>query len=265
MIAKLQKTAIFLALSAAMSVAYANGDDTDLDNELENEMSISTSLDNDSSYEEEFEVEVEVEAEFDPELEGLANASTHDVQKNLDNEVDTEVSYEADVEESVTDIEGNAGVNVAAGVFNQQANNVAIASLDDGEDAAVRATTAFEQLNADNEIETDYSAMDADVEESVEDIEGNVGLNVAAGIGNQQKNDLAIAVADEGVLASASSTGFQMNADNEVESDNGWWGGATSASLSDSVNDIEGNVGVNLAAGIGNQQVNTLSIASAGD
>ncbi|RXZ44927.1 hypothetical protein [Crenobacter cavernae] len=264
MIAKLQKTAIFLALSAAMSVAYANGDDTELDNELENEMSISSSLDNASSYEEEFEVEVEVEAEFDPELEGLANASTHDVQKNLDNEVDTEVSYEADVEESVTDIEGNAGVNVAAGVFNQQANNVAIASLDDAEDAAVRATTAFEQLNADNEIETDYSAMDADVEESVEDIEGNVGLNVAAGIGNQQKNDLAIAVADEGVLASASSTGFQMNADNEVDSD-GWWGGATSASLSDSVKCIEGNVGVNLAAGIGNQQVNTLSIASAGD
>jgi hypothetical protein len=85
---------------------------------------------------------------------------------------------------------------------------------------------------------------------------GNVGVNGAAGAFNQQANLLTLAVADNSTLAEANAGLIQTAYGNVTEQQ-------------DSINTVDGltvggtgNIGVNLAAGVGNQQLNALTIAS---
>ena len=90
---------------------------------------------------------------------------------------------------------------------------------------------------------------------------GNIGHNLAAGVGNAQSNALAASVNSSGNVASASADSEQLTEMNDVvagmDLDN-------TASLSGSaLSAAVGNIGVNIAAGVGNAQHNGLSIAVA--
>jgi hypothetical protein len=191
---------------------------------------------------------------------------------------------------NLTNAEGNIGVNVAAGYTNQQENVAAIASSDfDGggggggeggnqpdfgdaggwAEASLTAAqgstgnfygpndTTFTDENNPEMSGNDYRDRNTTGAVAVTNGTGNLGLNVAAGAFNQQKNALAIAVATNASLAEASAAVIQASGDNEtVAMDSQNVVGVLT------VGGNEGNVGINVAAGVGNQQMNSLTIAS---
>jgi hypothetical protein len=88
---------------------------------------------------------------------------------------------------------------------------------------------------------------------------GNLGLNAAAGAFNIQKNAMVIASVTGGHLAEATSGVLQHSeANNSVVEDV-----TNNVAFSSSLAGASGNIGVNLAAGVGNLQLNTLTIANA--
>jgi hypothetical protein len=152
-------------------------------------------------------------------------------------------------------------------VGNAQANDAAISAVD-GDDVMATAQVFNTQATAINGA-TDYPSgpdnqlfNDASVDDNVlENATGNIGLNVAAGVGNAQSNAMAASVNTSGVLAKASADSEQLTTFNALlancDLDN-------TASLSgDALSNAIGNIGVNIAAGVGNAQHNGLSIAVA--
>ncbi|UJJ31973.1 hypothetical protein [Halopseudomonas maritima] len=162
------------------------------------------------------------------------------------------------------------------------------------------ASVNVKQYNANNEVSNEGTQNSASLVNSGRNVSGNTGINIAAGTSNQQKNDLAIASSETAFTASASVDMEQFSnnnyTDNAVgdlyelgEADEGasglgetsgqtlsffippWGGGGSdddpqtpvvnNASMSNSLNGASGNVGVNIAAGSGNQQANSLAIA----
>lgn len=182
---------------------------------------------------------------------------------------------------------GNLGVNAASGYYNMQLNSAALAVSDDIDDDAdgdlddfdggwaEASTTAIQSLTG-----TVHAAAPGDIlnEDDPEegggsnnfrdrnsvtafDIagDGNIGVNGAAGAFNQQANLLTLAVADNSTLAEASAGLIQFAAGNFAEQQ-------------DSINTVDGltvagsgNFGINVASGVGNQQLNALTIASSTD
>jgi len=159
---------------------------------------------------------------------------------------------------------GNIGANIAAGALNQQDNTTAIATYTDTANNPDFASAGFgvDQTNQwsamlDNNV-TDTSVINGSVGEGAS---GNIGVNMAAGAENQQANGLALArVASNYAMGSATAPVMQSVA---------YEGGATSCSSYNaglegaSFEGATGNIGVNVAAGNGNQQANVLAIASA--
>jgi trimeric autotransporter adhesin len=152
---------------------------------------------------------------------------------------------------------GNIGMNVAAGTGNQQANSTALAN---GGGDFVGATIFTSQASIDNMVE-DLGILNTATggEHVLNGAKGNIGVNIAAGEGNQQQNNLALAKSDNGayfadatVLASQGSVvNGTLRFITENNADAGY----------DVLNDASGNIGVNIAAGNGNQQANSLALA----
>ena len=173
---------------------------------------------------------------------------------------------------------GNIGVNLAAGYFNDQMNaaTIAVSSNANPEAAggwAEASTTSLqsqlavahfstpgtilneddpEQGGAFNNFRDRNTIMGATITGS-----GNIGVNAAAGSLNQQANLMTLAVANDTTLAEANAGLIQATTLSFVEQQ-------------DSINTVSGlsiagasgNIGVNLAAGVGNQQLNSLTIAA---
>lgn len=172
---------------------------------------------------------------------------------------------------------GNIGLNMAAGYFNDQLNSAVIASsMNDDEEAsggwAEASTTSLQ-----NQLGVAQYASPSDIlpEDDPEEDgggnnfrdrnriapgtvtgSGNIGVNAAAGSLNQQANLMTVAVADNAVLAEANAGLIQHTALSFVEQQDSQnlVGGPTVTG--------SGNVGINLAAGVGNQQLNSLTIAA---
>ncbi len=173
---------------------------------------------------------------------------------------------------------GNIGVNIAAGYYNMQMNSAALAvsssdspNKDDG-GWAEASTTSFQSLLGTTHYATPGDVLDEDDPEngggsnnyrdrnsvwtgSISG-DGNIGVNAAAGAFNQQANLLTLAVATDSSLAEANAGLVQTALGNGTEQQ-------------DSINYANvgtvsgtGNIGVNVAAGVGNQQLNSLTIAT---
>jgi hypothetical protein len=89
--------------------------------------------------------------------------------------------------------------------------------------------------------------------------DGNLGLNAAVGAFNIQKNALVIASVTGGHLAEAASAVIQHSEDNKSVIEDV----TNNVNFSSSLTNATGNIGVNIAAGVGNLQLNTLTIANA--
>ena len=211
-----------------------------------------------------------------------AAAVVIDAQNSHNNKVTNKaIKNTATVKDSVKGAEGNMGVNAAAGSGNQQDNAAAIATSDEtfvfGTAASLTSVTQTNSHNNDHNYGTQNNAL---LKSSGNGSSGNVGINVAAGDFNQQKNNLAIAVSN-GRIASAGATASQTSNNLSVINEAGasylsnvntWSQGPSwnnnhtpvvnNATMDHSFNGISGNGGANIAAGVGNQQSNSLSIAA---
>lgn len=161
---------------------------------------------------------------------------------------------------------GNIGANIAAGSGNAQANDAALSTID-GENVFASASVFSSQGSAVN-IGSDFPSgpdaglsYDASVGDNVlREAMGNIGLNVAAGVGNAQTNALAASVNTSGDVANASADSEQTSLANFVvvlaDLD------ATASLDGNALRDAVGNIGVNIAAGSGNLQHNGLALAT---
>jgi hypothetical protein len=172
---------------------------------------------------------------------------------------------DAAVTDSANGITGNAGINVASGTGNAQSNEAAVASLEDAANVFASAQTFSTQVSAVNANIALFTNNVAALDGSVNNAVGNVGINIAAGSGNMQDNQLAAAARTgwdgSGTIAKATGRNQQLialtlNGDFDVTLTN-------SATINNSLLNASGNVGANVAAGYGNLQHNSLSIASA--
>ena len=110
-----------------------------------------------------------------------------------------------------------------------------------------------------------YEVENTDIDNSVavsgalSTADGNLGLNAAAGAFNIQKNALVIASVTGGHLAEATSGVLQHSEQNTSVVEDV----TNNVAFSSSLTGASGNIGVNIAAGVGNLQLNTLTIANA--
>jgi hypothetical protein len=173
---------------------------------------------------------------------------------------------------------GNLGVNLSAGYYNMQMNAATLASStnSDAEDAggwSEASTTSLQLLAGTRQYGATGDVLNEDNPSSggggnnfrdrntvvggAVGGDGNIGVNAAAGSFNQQQNLMTLAVATDSVLAEANSGLIQAAVFNGVEQQ-------------DSINSVgtitisgaSGNIGVNMTAGVGNQQLNSLTIAT---
>lgn len=200
---------------------------------------------------------------FEPSLLGL-----------LDGDGDATVRNNATADE--VDGDGNVGVNVAAGQYNMQQNsaNIAVSAendTDDNDDGgwASAATTGYQSLTDTNYGAGDVSILGYDIatapyndrnDASSDDVDGdgNIGVNVAAGAFNQQQNLMTLAVADNSILSQSNAALWQTSSCNSIDIQD-----QRNTAASGEVSGA-GNIGVNIAAGVGNQQQNSLTAAVTG-
>ncbi|MGE8064686.1 heme utilization protein [Pseudomonas sp. NPDC089569] len=123
------------------------------------------------------------------------------------------------------------------------------------------------QRSTGNRILNEGTQNNAEMSSSASGASGNVGVNVAAGDGNQQDNAAAIANAgatsaldNSFVFGTANSTAkvTQYSDNNKVYN----YGSTASGVMSGSGNGGSGNMGINVAGGDLNQQKNTMAIAN---
>jgi len=117
----------------------------------------------------------------------------------------------AAMDNSLNGSNGNMGANVAAGDGNQQDNAAALATSDESFifGTAVAASSAT-QVNSGNTVYNSSSTNAASLNNGGNNGSGNIGINVASGNFNQQKNNLAIAVSG-GRVAQASAAANQTS------------------------------------------------------
>lgn len=188
---------------------------------------------------------------------------------------------------------GNVGANVAAGDDNSQANAAALATSVSGSSSSSGGVTpacaggcgggksggssssagamADAEAFADQSVAFNKTANfgtdnDASVSGNAFDgASGNIGVNVASGDDNEQLNGLAASTTDNNVYATATASTDQSSHDNGTLNAP-YCNTSTSNNASLSGNAFEGasgNIGVNVAAGTGNLQANTLAVAAA--
>lgn len=127
-------------------------------------------------------------------------------------------------------------------------------------DAGAMASINNTQHLGGNWVRNEGTENNATVSGSLNDSSGNVGANVAAGDMNQQANEASIAVADEAFLfgtAVSSITVTQHGGGNDVQN----YSTQNTATMSNSGNGSNGNIGLNMAAGNFNQQKNAMAIS----
>lgn len=213
-----------------------------------------------------------------------ADAATNTRQVSYRNDGELGSNASASVDHSVTGNLGNVGLNVGAGDGNQQSNALAIADLsfvtggvsvssdscrggdcgNGGTSSKGAAAIASSQAEQDGQLNNwsigHGDKLTAAVWHSVNGNTGVVGVNVAAGQGNQQGNSTSIANAKGAILASATASTSQQLDHNKSFTDQAC---DLTAAVGNSLMNNTGNVGVNIASGIGNHQANSLVIAAA--
>lgn len=130
-------------------------------------------------------------------------------------------------------------------------------------DAGASADVKDTQESSENTVVNMGTKNTGNVDGSLGEASGNVGVNVAGGDMNQQANAAALATADEKFIfgyAHASTDVTQNNTGNTA-----WnFSTANKATLSNSANGASGNIGINVTAGNYNQQKNDMAAAVSG-
>lgn len=129
--------------------------------------------------------------------------------------------------------------------------------------AGAGAAVLDAQDSSGNVVNNQGTENNAKAQDSLNQSNGNMGANVAAGDGNQQDNAAALATADESFIfgnAVAASSATQTNSNNYVKNSST----RNNATLDNAGNNGSGNIGINVTSGNFNQQKNNLAIAVSG-
>ncbi|NOR69398.1 MAG: hypothetical protein GQ532_06840 [Methylomarinum sp.] len=220
----------------------------------------------------------------------VINANTmaviDDKQLNYDNDLNTDTVGDPTFNATVNTVSGNAGnigVNVTSGAFNQQDNAAAIAASDQSflhgsTDAEIFSQQRLWSSDKGEETGPLGSSSDSGLTlngpqftagiTTIDGNSGNVGINISSGVSNQQKNNVAIStgvskLAEASVAVLQEVTGMTVTL-NTIAPD-GVGGAGVGINFTSAVGDVtanQGNVGLNVASGIYNQQSNNLSITA---
>lgn len=158
---------------------------------------------------------------------------------------------------------GNIGINVTAGVGNLQGNAVAIVSTE-ASDVFASATTNVSQNTLTNfSVNLDNSPNSATMDAALAGAVGNIGVNISAGAGNVQTNQLSMIEAPL-TRAGRASAVIDQNTSGNTGTNRAEYRNADSANtasiMAGALAGATGNISVNIAAGIGNAQVNAMSV-----
>lgn len=150
-------------------------------------------------------------------------------------------------------------LNWMAGGFNLQDNAFILSFTSDDAQSLLEQSLLGQSFNleaaelagarAHNAVTADISAPDG--------VQGTVGVNAASGAFNIQKNAAAIAIIPGHMLA-LSSAGIGQEAANNLSLHHDAINDVTAIIT---LNDVSGNVGINLASGVGNVQLNSVTTA----
>jgi hypothetical protein len=162
---------------------------------------------------------------------------------------------------------GNIGANDASGDNNSQSNQTALATDASKDDDVSFAFTGAKQSSRNNETHNYGAANNAGVEGAAfEGAGGNLGINVVSGDNNEQLNSLSASVGTTNAVAVALGFVDQTSHGNNTSNDPArqWCdqiATVNNASIQGSaLAGAQGNIGINVAAGTGNLQGNTLSM-----
>jgi hypothetical protein len=163
---------------------------------------------------------------------------------------------------AASSVSGNLGINIAEGIDNAQSNDVSLASVDVGNvfgNAQIFNTQSSGGSAKINNFNLNASIGDG----SLSHVSGNVGVNVASGIGNAQNNSLAGAVTttNAGTAKTTAMVATDDNAQSASLAVQGQFQG-TAMLGANTLAGASGNIGVNIAGGAGNLQHNGLAIAA---
>jgi hypothetical protein len=171
---------------------------------------------------------------------------------------DNGITFAGDI---ATEAGGVLGLNMTAGDFNMQSNAAVLALIADSAASETYAgTSSFQTLfgNTLNGGVPDAQMRNAvSVDIGASGVAGNVGLNAVSGAFNVQSNGVAIAAVPGSVLAQAQA-GLTQNAQQNLSTHHDTVNGVEATVILDGVS---GNVGMNLASGVGNVQSNSITIA----
>lgn len=210
---------------------------------------------------------------------GSAEASTSVTQTNTHNAAwNFSNANKAALTDSANNASGNMGINMAAGNFNQQKNDMAAAvsggRTADASSGASQTSTgnvvnnvAFLTYSKET-LRSEFSAhgtYKGHGEGVVLDDPQKGGHDGGHGYGNDSKggDDHGKVDKDPLYFSESGTVDLRGYATYQVLVPTGWKDPVTNnATISGSLNNASGNVGVNVAAGVGNQQSNSLSIAA---
>jgi len=166
---------------------------------------------------------------------------------------------------------GNIGVNMATGVDNAQSNDAALSNMDVG--PVFGTAQIYSTQSSDGKARIGDFNFTASVGADVlKGATGNIGVNVASGVGNVQNNSLAASATTD---SSSSGMGWGHKGGKDggevIASDQNCQtagasvsGNFTGSSMlgAGALSNASGNIGVNIASGVGNLQHNGLAVAS---
>lgn len=159
-------------------------------------------------------------------------------------------------------VSGNLGINIAEGISNAQSNDTSLASVDIGN--VFGNAQIFNAQSSGGTAHINNFNLNASIGDgSLSGVTGNVGVNVASGIGNVQNNSLAGAVTTT-KPANALTTAMVATDDNSQTAGMTVTGQFQGTAMlgANALANASGNIGVNIAGGAGNLQHNGLAIAA---
>ncbi|WP_206999537.1 hypothetical protein [Trinickia mobilis] len=165
-------------------------------------------------------------------------------------------------ENAGNDVSGNLGINITEGVDNAQSNDVSLAAVDTGN--VFGNAQIFSNQSTGGEANVKNYVFNASIgDNSLRQVSGNVGVNVASGVGNAQNNSLAASTSQVNP-GNSQAVAMVATDDNDQKAGMDFSGsmGGTARLGAGSLQGSQGNIGVNIAGGAGNVQHNGLAIAS---
>jgi hypothetical protein len=167
---------------------------------------------------------------------------------------------------------GNIGVNIATGVDNAQSNDAALSNMDVGPVFGTAQIYSTQSSSGKAKV-GDFNFVASVGAGALANATGNIGVNVASGAGNVQNNSLAASATTD---SSSGGMGWEHGKGGKqggevIASDQncqtaeaGVKGQFTGSSMlgAGALANATGNIGVNIASGVGNLQHNGLAVAS---